>query len=259
MEEKILSIEEKLLRQAEKKRRKKRKRKLIRLVFLFSALCLLILYLFSDMSKVKSLTVLNNIYYSDEQILEKAQLDYHSSYWLTIRFWVNHLLEQDPLIKDASLSKDLQGGFTITVEEEKIIGYLNSDPSQILIQGTGMQTINDIELQNVPRLGEFTDEQLQMLDDGFEDVDTEILSMVSEILPHSESYNANMVRIVMNDGNRITTSYKGIYLLNSYKKILPQLEGTHVCLFMDEYSGNIIKQNTDCINTSSEKNPQNSE
>ena len=63
----------------------------------------------------------------------------------------------------------------------------------------------------------------------------------------------------MNDGNRITTSYKCIYLLNRYRKILPQLEGTHVCLFIDEYSGNIIKQNTDCINTSSEENPQNSE
>lgn len=259
MEEKILSIEEKLLRQAERKRRKKRKRKLIRLVFLLCALCLLVFYLLSDMSKVKSLIVLNNTYYSDEQILEKAHLDYNSSYLLTIRFWVNHLLKQDPLIKSASLSKDLQGGFTITIEEEKVIGYLSSDPSQVLIQGVGIQTIHDIELQNVPRLGAFTDDQLQLLDDAFEDVDTEVLAMVSEILPHSESYNANMVRIVMNDGNRITTSYNGIHLLNSYKKILPQLEGTHVCLFMDEYSGNIIKQNTDCVNSSGEENPQNNE
>ena len=119
--------------------------------------------------------------------------------------------------------------------------------------------ISGLRLQNIPRIGDFTQEQLEMLDDAFEKVNSEVLAMVSEILPHVESYNDQMVRIIMNDGNRVTTSYGGIHLLNSYKKILPQLEGTHVCLFMDEFTGNIIKQNTDCTGSVNEENPENNE
>lgn len=259
MEEKVLSIEEKLLQQVDKKRKKRRNRRLIKMVLILSTICLLFFYLMSDMSRVKTLTVLNNTYYTDEQILDKAELDYHSSYVLTIRFWVNHLLEEDPLIKKASLKKDLKGGFTIYIEEEKVIGYLKNDPSSLLIQGKSIQNVKDVSVENIPRIGDFNNDQLQELDEAFKDVDNEILMMISEILPHAESYNDQMVRIIMNDGNRVTTSYKGISILNSYKKILPQLEGTHVCLFMDEFTGNIIKQNIDCKGNSNEENVENIE
>lgn len=246
MEEKILTIEEKMLQKVNKKKKRKRNRKIIKFVFLMSAIGLLGFYLISDISKVKSITVVNNVVYSDEEILEKAKIDYKSSYLLTLRFWTNYMLEKDPLIKNASLSKNLQGGFTITIEEEKIIGYVADSPNNVLIQGKGMVKVDNLNIQNISRLSGFNDQQLKMLDEAFSKVKVELLPMISEIIPHSESYNENMVKIIMNDGNRITSSYEGIYLINNYKKILPQLQGTHVCLFMDEYSGNIIKQANDC-------------
>lgn len=259
MEEKTLSIEEKLLRQVKKKKRKRRNRRIARLVLFLVFISMIIFYLMSDMSKVKSLTVKNNMYYSDEQILEIAQVDYDTNYVLTPGFLINYKLKKDPLIHSSSLHKDLHGGFTITVEEEKVIGYLEDNNHLLLIQGNGIEKISNISLKSIPRIGAFSDAQLLKLDDAFEKVDSSIVTMISEILPHSETYNDEMVRIVMNDGNRITTSYEGIYLINSYKKILPQLEGTHVCLFMDELSGNIIKQSVDCTQSQTNKSENTTE
>lgn len=248
--EKTLSIEEKLLQQVKKKKRRKRNRRLLRIVILLFTITMIGLYLSSDLSKVKSLTVKNNTHYTDEQILELAGIDYDSNYLLTFRLFVNYKLEKDPLIKDAKLQKDIHGGFTITIEEEKVIGYLEENSNLLLIQGHGSEKVKNVSLKSIPRIGRFSDEQLKKLDESFKDVDSSILTMISEILPHSETYNNEMVRIIMNDGNRVTASYDGIYLLNNYKRILPQLEGTHVCLFMDELSGNIIKQSVDCTQNS---------
>ena len=35
-------------------------------------------------------------------------------------------------------------------------------------------------------------------------------------------------------------------MLNSYRSVLKELEGTHVCLYMDDISGNIFKEVDDC-------------
>lgn len=257
--EKSLTIEESLLRQVNKKKRKKRNKKIARFVLFISLIVLIVFYLTSDMSKVKSLTVKNNVHYSDNQILELAGIDYDSNYILTMSLYTKYKLEKDPLIANAKLSKDLYGGFTITVEEEKIIGSLKDNNQLLLIQGNGVEKISNISLKSVPRIGAFTDEQLEKLNESFENVDSKVLTMISEILPHTETYNSEMVRLVMNDGNRVTSSYDGIYLINNYKKILPQLEGTHVCLFMDELSGNIIKQSTDCTQSNNEDSNESNE
>lgn len=256
--EKSLTIEESLLRQAKKKKRKRRNKRIARFALLLSLIVLVVFYLTSDMSKVKSLTVKNNVHYSDSQILELAGIDYDSNYILTMSLYVNYKLEKNPLIADAKLKKDLHGGFTIYIEEEKVIGSLKENPQLLLIQGKGIENISNISLKSIPRIGAFSDEQLLKLNKSFEGVDSKVLTMISEILPHAETYNSEMVRIVMNDGNRITSSYDGIYLINSYKKILPQLEGTHVCLFMDELSGNIIKQSVDCTQSNDEDETENS-
>lgn len=251
MEKRVVSIEEKLLEQVEKKKKKKKNKRILRFVLIICSLCLVVFYLLSDMSKVKSLTVQNNSLYSDEQILEKTGLSYESSYILTVRWFVNWKLEKDPLIQKASLKKDLQGGFTIYIEEEKVIGYLKEQPTMLLIEGEGLYEVSDVHAKNMARIGDFNEEQLAKLNEAFKEVEAGALNRVSEILPYSESYDSDMVMFVMNDGNRVKTSYGGIYLLNNYRRILPQLEGTHVCLFMDELSGSIIKQSGECTASSS--------
>lgn len=242
-------MEERYLSKTEKKKKRKRNRRILLFCCIASILILSVFYLNSDLSKVKSLRVKNNYYYSSQTILDKAELDYSSSYILSIRWFIEHKLAEDPLIKSAKVSKDLAGGIMVSVEEEKIVGYLAENKKQLLIVGEGLveYDLDESVLSALPRISGFSEEQLIKLEQSFESIDTKLILDISEILPYSTSYDENMVQLIMLDGNRISSSYRGVELLSNYKSILPQLEGTHVCLYMDEFSGNIFKENSGCI------------
>lgn len=223
---------------------------------------LAVLYLMSDLSHVKSLTVNGNFVYSDAMILKKAGLDYDSSFILTNRFWIARQLEKDELIEECKVIKNMQGGIEIQIKEKKIIGYLKEDEKSLLVQGTGLISMNQMDdklIHNIPRLSDLNPAQLKELDEAFANVEDEYVYMISEIIPFQTSYDANMVQLIMMDGNRINTSYRGIQLINNYKEILQQLEGTHVCLYVDEFSGNIIKENGSCSPYAEAENTENAE
>ena len=93
---------------------------------------------------------------------------------------MNYKLEKNSLIADAKLKKDLHGGFTIYIEEEKVIGSLKENPQLLLIQGKGIENISNISLKSIPRVGAFNDDQLLKLNESFENVDS-ILSNLKKI------------------------------------------------------------------------------
>lgn len=243
------TVEQQYLERLEKARRRKKRRKMVKAVFAIMVIALITLYFLSDSSHVKTLTVHDNYYYKDEEILKKANLNYQSSFLLSNRFWIAHQLEKDPLIEKVTVKKDLSGGISLWIEEKKVIGYLSDQQNQLVIAQDGVVKINQGSnsiFENVARIGHFNHNQLQRLKDSFDEVDKEIITMISEIIPYQTSYNNDMVQLVMHDGNRISTTYGGIALVNHYKKILPQLEGTHVCLYADEYTESIFKETIDC-------------
>lgn len=242
-------LEKRYLSQLNRKKKIRTRRRILRLVGLLIIALLVVAYFSSDISKVKTLTVENNMLYSDEQILSKAELDYQSSYVLNPGFLIKMRLKNDPLIKDVSVTKTWGGGITISVDESLIIGYLKDAPQTLLVQGIGKLNADELSQLNavmIPRIGSFTDEQLTMLDEAFEKVDKDVMPLISELEPYVTSYDENMVQFVMIDGNRVTTSMKGVEMLNSYRSVLKELEGTHVCLYMDDISGNIFKEVDDC-------------
>lgn len=242
-------LEKRYLSQLNRKKKIRTRRRILRLVGVLILALLVFAYFSSDISKVKTLTVEKNMLYSDDQILEKAELNYQSSYVLNPGFLIKMRLKNDPLIKDVSVAKTWGGGITISVDESLIIGYLKDSPQTLLVQGIGKLNAEELSQLNaamIPRIGGFTDEQLTMLDEAFANVNKDVMPLISELEPYVTSYDENMVQFVMIDGNRVTTSMKGIELLNSYRSVLKELEGTHVCLYMDDISGNIFKEVDDC-------------
>ena len=242
-------VEKRYLSHAEKKKKRRTQRKIIKIVFFISLILLVWAYLTSDISKVKSLVVTGNNLYSDEKILEMSHLDYDSSFILNPGFLIAHKLEKDPLINKVTVSKNLQNGIVIHVDEEKIVGYLNNDKKQLLIAGSQIVEFDEwpmIDYTKTPVIGKFTDEQYKALDEAFSEVDKEIIFMISEIEPYKTSYDPNMAQLIMTDGNRISTSMEGINLINRYKEVLKSLQGSHVCLYLEEISGTIFKETDDC-------------
>ena len=255
-------LEKRYLSQLNRKKKIRTRRRILRVLSLLLIVMLVFAFLSSDLSKVKTLSVRGNMIYTDEQILEKAELNYRSSFVLNPGFLIAMRLKEDTLIKEASISKTWGGGILITVEEEMIIGYLKDDPTKLLVQGKGIYELSEadqIDLTKIPRIGGFNEGQLEELDQAFQEVDPDILALISEMEPYATSYDADMVQFVMIDGNRVTASMKGVVLLNSYRSVLKELEGTHVCLYMDDISGNIFKEVDDCMAglTDREKKPEN--
>ncbi|MEG0423600.1 MAG: FtsQ-type POTRA domain-containing protein [Erysipelotrichaceae bacterium] len=240
--------------------RRKRRFKLFKRCFISLLLLLGILYFISDYSKVKSLRVENNVYYSQEDILKKADLSYNTRHLLVPTFYIEHILGEDPLIKEVDVNKNIQGNITIKVKEEKVIGYLAKDNKNItILLGNGKTFDLDIKyLSNIiylPYLSEFTTKELKELAHAFnrkgKEVDQSIISSISDIKPFTTSYDQHMIKIWMQDGNRIYSSLKGIPLLNTYKKVLEKIEttplkGSNVCLWADELNASYTASKQNC-------------
>lgn len=237
--------------QDKKKNRKKvrrRKRLLITAVCVF----LVAIYFTSDLSKVETLHVNGNSYYSKEEVLVKAGLSYDSRYAILPSWYIASKLEKDDMILDATVDKSFDGNITVDITEKTIVGYFVEGNKNYVLFDDGTQKVMDekhIEkIVNYPLIDGFNKKERENLAKAFskkgEKVDQEILKMISEMAPHKESYDDHMVKIVMQDGNKIYTSYDSIYILNSYKQTLKKLKKDHVCFVMDANTKTYITE--DC-------------
>lgn len=242
VEAKFLALENK------KKKRKKRRRK-FKLMLLAIVIIAGTLYFCSSASKVKSLEVRGNVFYTRDMVLKKAGLSYESRYLVYPKFYLEWQLEKDDLIEDAIVSKSLDGTISIEVKEKTIVGYYyDSGKTYVLANDGTSQEITSENLDtivNFPFIDGFDKTQRKNLAKAFKgsttSVDRDIIAMISEMQPHKESYDAHMVEVIMQDGNRLYVSYGSIPMLNSYKSVLKDLRKTHVCF--------VIMDKTDAYST----------
>ena len=233
--------EERLKKTKARRRRTIRRRHRLHLIIALGIVLLILLYFASDLSKVRSLRVEGNRFYSDEQICEMAGVGYDTRYLLRPAFLMENALKGGSLIEDVQVEKSWNGDIRIKVEEKHVIGYLVQEDAYVLLCSSGEQiTLQEDEIGsivNYPLLNGFTDEQLdsiaQAFDEVSEEVGAELIERISEILPYETSFNQNMMKIVMRDGNTLYGSYDSVGLLQIYQAALEQLEGKNVCFYMD--------------------------
>lgn len=237
--------------QNKKKQRKKRRRKR-RLLIIGGILVIGFLYFSSDLSKVKSLEVKGNRFYTKEDVLKKAALSFQTRYMITPKFYISWKLKQDDLIEDVTIEKSLDGVIALDIKEKLVVGYFVDGEKNYALLGDGTQkeiTSDNLDtIVNYPLIDGFSKKERKNLAAAFakgeKAVNQDIISMVSEITPHEESYDKHMVKIVMQDGNTIYTSYDSVFILNSYKQTLKNLKKSHVCFVMDANTETYITE--DC-------------
>lgn len=249
VEQKYIALQDK------KKKRKKRIRRTRRIVIL-TLLVGGMVYFFSDFSKVKSLSVSGNTYYSEEDILSMADLSYETRFALMPSIFIQWNLEKQALIEQVDVEKDWNGAITIQVQEKTILGSLSDEAGVTYVIASGNPFVklevddgHKRQLAHFPLLGAFDDENLQKLVDAFNikkrEVNPEIIAMISEIQPYARSYDEHMVKLIMQDGNTLFSSYDGIPLLNDYKQVLRSSNKTHVCMELDESNASIYESSCD--------------
>lgn len=214
-------------------RRKRRRRKLL----LLSILILFSLYLFSDFSNIRVIDVKGNIFYTKKQLLEKAEISYSMKSILAPAFMIEKHLEDDPMIKNASVHKSWDGVVSIEIKEVNMVGYYTKDnKSYLIVKGEEDVYIKDESLlAYVPYINNLSKKERDEYKKSVDKVNKENVWMISEISHHETSYNKNMLKLVMQDGHVVYTSMKGLKLLDYYLEMLKALNTTHKCItFVEE-------------------------
>lgn len=244
-----------------KRKRKQRRRRRIRSIVLLAVLAGIIYYFASDLSKVRSIRVSGNRFYSQEQICDIASLSYQTRYLLKPGFLIESALQNDSLIESASVKKSWNGVISIEVKEKLIVGYLaEEDGYYVLASDDTKKKVEEAYLNSIvhyPLLNGFDEEQLKALTKAFDSVKDKVpasvMERVSEIIPYQTSYNDKMMKLVMRDGNVLYGSYDAAGLLSAYDSVLKELKGTNVCLYLDEENSAMSKVSCSEFKTSEKK------
>lgn len=246
-------VEQKFIELQDKKKRRHKRWKRIKRFVILGGLLFGSIYFVSDYSKVQSLSVAGNTYFSDMDILNMADLSYETRYVIMPKFLITWNLEKSGIIDSVEVEKTWNGAIHVTVKEKTILGYTLDEhgAASIIIVDDPIEKIAVADAQrdslsHFPYLNGFDDENLQKLANAFNqkkrEVGPNIIAMISEMAPYSRSYDEHMVKLVMQDGNIAYSAYDGIPLLNDYKKLLLTMSKSHICLELDDTNATITSK-----------------
>ncbi len=220
---------------------KKKQKKRINLFKVFIFLLVLIIiaflikYLFSV--KTKNIVILNNNYYSDEEIIETASIENYPDFLLLSKNRIQNKLKKLDLIEDVKVTK--KNGFILEldIKEKKILYLKRSTGEYILSDNTSISLDNVV---GVPTLINFLEEDTEnKFVEKFKDVDSKVISLISEIEYSKTSYDSERFLLYMNDGNEVYTTISKLNKLNKYESIVAKLNGKRGILYLD--SGNYLE------------------
>ncbi len=220
---------------------KKQKKKKINLfkVFIFLIILFLIaisIKLLFDV-KTKNIIILNNNYYNDEQIIEAANLEKYPKFLLLNKSRVKNKLKKLDLIEDATINK--KNGFVLEIDvKEKKILYLKRSINEYVLSDKSTIALDDVV--GVPTLINFLEEDTEnKFIEEFSKIDTNIISLISEIEYNKTDYDSERFLLYMNDGNEVYITISKLNKLNKYESIVSKLNGKRGILYLD--SGNYLE------------------
>lgn len=241
--------------QVSKPPRKRRNYFNLRMCYIYAVMGLLLgslfVYYLSADSRVKVLACTGNYYYTDQEIYSIAGLDMDTRMYLTPSFSIRHKLEKEQLIESAEVSK-VGGKLTLKITEKTVIGYfVEENQNYLLTIDNEKIPVAEQYLKSIihyPLLNGFNKKQMKALADIFkkhsDQLTKEIIEKIAEMVPFQSTYDDNMVRMTMQDGNTIYTSLDDIVMVAKYQAMLTQLSGQSVCLLLDADNSTIMK--VDC-------------
>ena len=218
----------------------KDKRKVFVFSFIVSFISLAFIYFLSPFSDTYRVSILNNIYLKDADIREIAQVN--DKFLLNFPSTIEKRLSEHPLIKSAAVKLDNNKTVTITVEEEKLIGYIfEYNELYVVTAGNTSMKVDDDSIyliDNVPLIEGYTSEELKEISRGFKDTDPEVIKQISEIHKYPISYDDKQMEVIMKDGNYCFMSYLALDLLENYYAVSSSIDKSkgYACIYFDEFT-----------------------
>lgn len=236
----------------------------VRRLYLLSGLIMLLaalgVYYLSPDSRVQVLACEGNYLFTDTQIYQMAGVSTSTRIWLTPGFWIEGKIRSNPLIETANVTRS-GNRMSFEIHEKNVIGYYVRDGQDYMLTNDGeSMPIDPSYLRSIlhfPLLSDFTDEQLEQIAREFRDnsdwLTRDVTAQIAEIVPYKASYDDNMLRITMQDGNVVFSSMDDLAMMTHYEDMLQQLRGQSVCLLLDRENSAINKVACDYLNMSQEE------
>lgn len=219
---------------------KKVKRKFNFRKFLFFIIFLFLLYMgisYLISVKTKNIVILNNNYYSDDDIIYTAGIEDYPKFILLNKNKIKDKLLKLDLIEDVTINKRFGFIFEITVKEKKILYYIRSTN---LYKASDNKSYELNNMIGIPTLINYIPENIEKnFVNKLSNVDSEILSMISEIEYSKTTYDDKRFLLYMNDGNMVYITVSKAELLNKYVEIIKKVDNKKGILYLD--SGNYFE------------------
>lgn len=220
-------------------------------------------YYFSTDSHVKVLSCKNNYYLSDSEVYDLANVSTKTRLYLVPSILLEKRVEKMPFVQSCKVSKKNRK-LTFDVQEKLIVGYYVKDDKNFALLQDG--TSIEIEEQylnmivHFPLLSDFNAKQRKQLCEQFQKhskiLTRDLIEKFVEIVPYKTSYDKNMFKITMQDGNIVYTNLKSIKMLSKYQSVLTKLKGQSVCLVLDSTHSTIEKVNCEDLNSKKKEEEQ---
>ena len=243
-------IKEKITDEQQQKaqvKKNKRNRILKRLGIVAAVALLWFLFSLTDLSKVKSIKVINNTYLSDEYILSKAGLSYKSHYLTLFPSFRETMAKSSPLIKDIEIERGPQRSVIVTVEENNIVGYRYEEKMELVLSDGSFVEFKGEYIKNLSLLPMFMsvpEEKTVRIAKELSKLEGDILVRIAEIRDFALSYDADMVKFVMDNNYKVYCSVDGIHLMKEYMEIIKNTTTKTACIQLDTVNNVAIV--TDC-------------
>lgn len=208
------------------------------IVFLIGAVAV---FLFSPYTRIQAMVCTGNYYYTPQQVFAIAGMNINHRLFLYPEGAIEKKLMENPLIEKATVVRDGQK-FRVTIEEKTIIGYYEKDGENYLVSSSGerIPVENETELRTLihfPLMADLSEETIDRIAKECADhpdlLTRATFEKIAEILPWEESYDRNMLKLVLQDRNTVFTSIGSLHMMAAYPKILENLQGENVCLVLD--------------------------
>lgn len=217
----------------------------------------LFVYYFSFDSRVHVLKCSGNYYYTDKQIYELAGASTDTRLWLTPDFIMKKKITSQSLIKNVNITKE-KNTLTFDIEEKTVIGYYIKDGKNYLLTMDNESIELDAKylkmIVHFPLLSNFSDSQLKQIAKQFKKnkklLTRDVIEKIAEMVPFETTYDDNMIKMTMQDGNLVYTSMDSLAMMANYQAMLSELHGQNVCLFLDAEHSAIDKVDCATVGTS---------
>lgn len=213
-----------------------------------------IVYYFSEDSHVKVLSCNGNYYLSNDEIYDLAKVDTNSRMFLMPSFLLENRVENNPFIESCTVTKT-DKKISFKIKEKMIVGYYisNSKNYALCIDGKKFSISKKYlkAIVHFPLISEMTSQQRKqlcnVLNQNKKTITKELIEKIAEIVPYKSTYDTNMFKITMQDGNIVYSDLSSLEMLSKYPSVLTALKGQSVCLVLDSEHSAIEKVSCDSM------------